>query len=170
MASWIVRLEFRRTTSILAVSRVRNAAMAVTWRSVETAAGANLVATRRLADTTSTRVLSEAARTVRWIQATNGSVGEPTAISVRPEDAPQQVPDLVTLAEIGKLLGVSRQRAQQLSRQPDFPRPLAKTGSGPLYALSDAENYYRVRQFRKGRDHPGDSPPDAGRQPGEEQI
>ena len=42
-------------------------------------------------------------------------------------------PDLMTLSMIAKDLAISRQRAWQLTRKRDFPQPVARTPSGPLW-------------------------------------
>ena len=59
--------------------------------------------------------------------------------------------DLVSLSEIAQLLQVTRQRAQQLSKQSDFPRPKGTPRSGPVYLLADAERY-RTERAAKSRD------------------
>lgn len=41
--------------------------------------------------------------------------------------------DLVSLREIGDLLGVSHQRADQLSKLPNFPRPEATLSTGRVW-------------------------------------
>jgi hypothetical protein len=72
---------------------------------------------------------------------------EPAAIEIglyghsRPED-------LVSLSEIAELLQVSRQRAQQLSKQAGFPRPKGTPRNGPVYLLADAERYRAERAER----------------------
>jgi predicted DNA-binding transcriptional regulator AlpA len=58
--------------------------------------------------------------------------------------------DLVSLSDVAKLLQVSRQRAQQLSKQPDFPRPKGTPGTGPVYLLADVEGYLAERKRRLG--------------------
>lgn len=56
--------------------------------------------------------------------------------------------NLVSLSEIAELLQVSRQCAQQLSKQSDFPRPKGTPRSGPVYLLTDAERYRTERKDR----------------------
>lgn len=43
------------------------------------------------------------------------------------------VPSLVGIAEVAGTLGVSKQRASELSRQSSFPRPLATLAAGPVW-------------------------------------
>lgn len=61
--------------------------------------------------------------------------------------------ELVTAAEIGRRLGVSRQRAQQLGQQPDFPAPLGRVGNYTVFRWRDVEKWARAA----GR--PADSQP-----------
>lgn len=53
--------------------------------------------------------------------------------------------DLVTAAEIGRRLGVSRQRAQQLSQTGGFPTPLGRLGHYTVYRWHDVETWARAR-------------------------
>lgn len=41
--------------------------------------------------------------------------------------------ELMGIAEIRALLNVSRQRADQLTRRPDFPAPMAELGMGKVW-------------------------------------
>lgn len=41
--------------------------------------------------------------------------------------------DLMGIAEIRALLEISRQRADQLTRRPDFPRPVAELAMGKVW-------------------------------------
>ncbi len=43
------------------------------------------------------------------------------------------VPDLVGVAEVAKILGVKKQRASQLVRVRSFPKPVARLASGPVW-------------------------------------
>jgi predicted DNA-binding transcriptional regulator AlpA len=45
--------------------------------------------------------------------------------------------DLVSTPEIAALLGVTRQRADQLARQVGFPAPLAELAIGRVWKRSD---------------------------------
>ena len=50
---------------------------------------------------------------------------------------------LVGLGEIAELLGVSRQRADQLARTADFPAPQAELDSGRIWLRDDFEQWAR---------------------------
>lgn len=50
---------------------------------------------------------------------------------------------LMGTKEIGDLLGVSRQRAQQLAQKPDFPEPQARLAAGPIWLREDVERWAR---------------------------
>jgi hypothetical protein len=51
------------------------------------------------------------------------------------------LPELVTLAEIAKMAGVSPQRASQLSQRQTFPVMIAKTGNSPLFDKAAVERW-----------------------------
>jgi predicted DNA-binding transcriptional regulator AlpA len=52
---------------------------------------------------------------------------------------------LAGISEIAALLGVSRQRANQLAKREDFPRPLDRIASGPVWKRSDIERWAKSR-------------------------
>lgn len=45
--------------------------------------------------------------------------------------------DVVSTAEIARLLGVTRQRVQQLTKTPAFPRPAATLNMGSVWHTAD---------------------------------
>jgi hypothetical protein len=49
------------------------------------------------------------------------------------------VETLLGNAEIGRLLGVGRQRVSQLTSRPDFPAPRAVLAMGSIWALPDVQ-------------------------------
>ena len=50
--------------------------------------------------------------------------------------------ELLTLTDVGELLGVNRSRAATLSKRPSFPRPYAVTPRGyRLWRRSDVERF-----------------------------
>jgi len=54
--------------------------------------------------------------------------------------------ELVGIAEIAELLGVSRQRVDQLSRtDPNFPQPLAELRAGRIWAAPDVRTWIDQR-------------------------
>jgi prophage regulatory protein len=57
------------------------------------------------------------------------------------------VPELLGVAEIADLLGVSRQRVNQLVKSdPSFPKPLAELTAGRIWAKSDIERWLDARK------------------------
>ena len=58
---------------------------------------------------------------------------------------------LMGVLEAAWCLGVSRQRASQLSYRPDFPLPLAELAMGPVWLADDIEQYAADRDRRSGR-------------------
>lgn len=55
---------------------------------------------------------------------------------------------LVGQSEIGRMLGVTRQRAFQLVRQPGFPAPYARLDQGAVWRTTQVERW-ALRQGRK---------------------
>jgi predicted DNA-binding transcriptional regulator AlpA len=52
--------------------------------------------------------------------------------------------DLMGAAEIGELLGVSRQRVQQLISRPDFPAPAVVLAMGKVWRTADVKDWARA--------------------------
>lgn len=52
---------------------------------------------------------------------------------------------LVALSEIQRMLGVSRQRVDQLTRRADFPAPTAVLDVGRVWLREDVERWARER-------------------------
>lgn len=48
---------------------------------------------------------------------------------------------LLGINEIAETLGVSRQRADQLAKRPDFPKPVAELRMGRIWRASDFEKW-----------------------------
>jgi predicted DNA-binding transcriptional regulator AlpA len=48
---------------------------------------------------------------------------------------------LAGIREIADLLGVSRQRANQITATKTFPKPLARLAMGPVWRLSDVRTW-----------------------------
>lgn len=63
---------------------------------------------------------------------------------------------LVGFAELPELLGVSRATAQRYSKRADFPEPLDRLASGPVWQRCDVERwaaeYMPVKRGRPPRD------------------
>jgi predicted DNA-binding transcriptional regulator AlpA len=51
--------------------------------------------------------------------------------------------DLMGLTEIAELLGLSRQRTDQLARQVGFPAPVATLTGGRIWKRDDVERWAR---------------------------
>jgi hypothetical protein len=51
---------------------------------------------------------------------------------------------MVNLSDIGRLLGVSRQRAAQLAEHHDFPEPAGQMGRGKVWRRVDVEKWARA--------------------------
>lgn len=54
-------------------------------------------------------------------------------------------PPIVGATEIADMLGVSRQRIQQLAGRPDFPVPVAVLKMGKIWLLADVEAWIERR-------------------------
>lgn len=52
-----------------------------------------------------------------------------------------RVEELVGTSEIADLLGVSRQRVQQLASRPGFPEPVAVLSAGTIWRKADIERW-----------------------------
>jgi predicted DNA-binding transcriptional regulator AlpA len=62
-----------------------------------------------------------------------------------------QLPELVAATDIAKLLGVSRQRVNQLQHDhPDFPRPVVYTGGGSLWTKYAIDRFLATWNRRPG--------------------
>lgn len=55
-------------------------------------------------------------------------------------------------AEIAAMLGVSRQRVQQLVKRPDFPAPLGHLTMGKVWDRRAVERWHEERQRRLAGD------------------
>jgi prophage regulatory protein len=54
-----------------------------------------------------------------------------------------EVPELVGTGEVRAMLGVSKQRAYQITRQKGFPDPVQRLIQGPVWLRSDVEAWIR---------------------------
>lgn len=64
--------------------------------------------------------------------------------------------DQVGVAEISDLFGVSRQRAGQLVERPDFPAPVSRLRSGPVFSASSVAAFHQ--RWLRGRSPQGGRP------------
>jgi prophage regulatory protein len=54
--------------------------------------------------------------------------------------------NLAGLHEVGELIGVSRQRADQLARQVGFPKPVAELKAGRIWRRADVQRWIDARE------------------------
>ena len=59
--------------------------------------------------------------------------------------------NLVGLHEVGAMIGVSRQRADQLARQTGFPKPVAELKAGRIWRRADVQRWVDARPIPKGK-------------------
>lgn len=52
-----------------------------------------------------------------------------------------RIPKLAGLAEVAGLAGVSRQRAGQIVKHPDFPEPVQRLAMGPVWLEADVVKF-----------------------------
>lgn len=52
-----------------------------------------------------------------------------------------RVPKLAGLAEVAVLKGVTRQRAAQIVKHPDFPEPVDRLAMGPVWVESEVVKF-----------------------------
>lgn len=65
--------------------------------------------------------------------------------------APDAGVDLVGIAEVAEMLDITRQRASMLQTKGDFPRPLTKLASGPVWRRHDIEVWAKTWTRAPGR-------------------
>lgn len=56
----------------------------------------------------------------------------------------QEAQDLVTGAEIGRRLGISRERVRQLAQRADFPPPIGRLGSANVWGWDAVDEWRRA--------------------------
>lgn len=61
------------------------------------------------------------------------------------------VPDLIGVAELAEILNVSKQRASELARGHEFPRPIAQLASGPVWKKTALARFIELWPRRPGR-------------------
>lgn len=60
-------------------------------------------------------------------------------------------PELVGVVEIGEMFRVSRQRANQLTKRPDFPSPVAHLRGGRVFLKDQVQEFGRNWSRKPGR-------------------
>ncbi len=63
----------------------------------------------------------------------------------------QSPPELVGVSEIAAVLKTTRNRAWQVTKKPDFPRPMAELAAGPVWALPMVTRFIEEWPRRGGR-------------------
>jgi hypothetical protein len=61
-----------------------------------------------------------------------------------PQPSTGDLPELVTAADIGRRLGVSRQRVAKLAARNDFPHPLGRLGNYVIFLWEDVADWART--------------------------
>lgn len=95
-----------------------------------------------------------AARAIeRVIAIVDGTVIAINAMTIEEADRRLDEPaiELVGITEIADYLGVSKQRALQLSQRNDFPTPLARIASGSVWRKGDLSTFAGGWQRKAGR-------------------
>jgi hypothetical protein len=118
------------------------------WRRTPTG---DRVVISQIVDAEDSKRLFEASwRIVEKLRHQLRTTAAPLAITIYPEGQTPPTPDIVGLTEVGELLGVTRQRALQLSKTRDFPRPVARLAAGVVYLRRDIDNFGARRDARRG--------------------
>jgi hypothetical protein len=79
---------------------------------------------------------------------------QPVRLYIDEVGSPSEQPseqDLLGIAELAMMLDVTKQRASDLARNPDFPRPLQELKAGPVWARSSIARYLKTWDRRPGR-------------------
>lgn len=72
--------------------------------------------------------------------------------------AESNVPDLVGVAEVAHILNVSKQRASELARSREFPRPIEVLASGPIWRKTAILRHVGLWPRKAGRPRKGGTP------------
>lgn len=152
---WVIKVEYERTPSTLAALKAKTTVLGLSLTEVERTSGATVLVTRPYRCDGPSDALMEAWSLTLKIQSEVGICQPAISVLIHAEKSPEPIPPVMSLSEVGLALGVSRQRAQQLSQQPKFPPPLARTSNGPIYAASDIYRYHELRERTNSRDKNG---------------
>jgi len=60
-------------------------------------------------------------------------------------------PELVGVAELAEMLGVSKQRVSELANKASFPRPIVSLKAGPVWDRTSVGNFLETWRRRPGR-------------------
>jgi hypothetical protein len=101
--------------------------------------------------------LSAAAHAVDLLGGLAPAEARPVGIEVQTmEDLERRLqepdlPDLVGVAEIARLIGVTKQRVSELAGRAGFPRPVASLASGPVWLRPHVSRFVESWSRRPGR-------------------
>lgn len=96
-----------------------------------------------------------AATALEWVR--DLAPGDPVALEVLTVDEADRrltepaFPELGGVSEVARLLGVSRQRASKLQGHRDFPAPVARLTTGPVWRMADLTRFAAEWERRPGR-------------------
>jgi len=65
--------------------------------------------------------------------------------------SPSGAAEIIGIAELATMLLVTKQRASELAKSPEFPRPLAILKAGPVWTRASVARYLTTWQRRPGR-------------------
>jgi hypothetical protein len=158
MQYWNVIVEYRRDARANEAlrSKRRKVDPSIIWYANKTQNGENLWMSHKLVGASIEAVIVQLPELIDKTRADLYTRNDPISVRIHPAGIAEPLPQLITLSEIGNMLGVTRQRAQQMSQQLDFPRPVARTKNGPIYMVKDIEPLYRERSRKAGKDAKGD--------------
>ncbi len=97
------------------------------------------------------------------IARTKAGLGESPPIRIEVESMEEldrriqesNAPELIGVAELAELIGVSRQRASELARSRDFPAPIVTLASGPIWRKAAVARHVSRWPRRPGRPRKG---------------
>ena len=99
------------------------------WK--ETTAGQSLVVTESITTEESKELFARSWQTVERLRRKLRTRDQPISVTMYPQNRQEPAPEIVGLSEAAKMLGVTRQRALQLSKTRTFPRRLSAWPLGP---------------------------------------
>ena len=116
--------------------------------------GGRIGVTMSMEASTDRQAFDRAHRVVRHVLGARCTVVDARVQSVeeleRELEAPA-VPALAGISEVAEVLGVSRQRASELSRSDGFPKPVANLAAGPVWLRSAIVSFAESWERRPGR-------------------
>jgi hypothetical protein len=117
------------------------------WK--ETTAGQSLVVTESITTEESKELFARSWQTVERLRRKLRTRDQPISVTMYPQNRQEPAPEIVGLSEAAKMLGVTRQRALQLSKTRTFPTPIVRLAAGPVYLRRDIDNFGAQRDQRR---------------------